>query len=369
MNIELKITPMSEWVPTTDLPLLIAGPCSAETEEQVLSTARLIEKDHRAMVYRAGLWKPRTRPGSFEGVGAEGLKWLKKVKEETRLLTATEVARAEHVKQAIDAGVDILWIGARTTVNPFSVQEIANALEGYDVPVLVKNPINPDIQLWIGALERINRAGITKLGAIHRGFSPLSQSIYRNDPTWKIPVELKRLLPELPIICDPSHIGGARDLIEPVSQMAFDLQMAGLMIETHIDPSVALSDAKQQVTPAALTGILDDIIWRHAQTTNREFTHQLTILRNEIDDVDSELMNLLESRMKIVDKIAEHKKENNVTILQVSRYEEILKKRLQQAEVKSLNPAFVKGIFEQIHQNSIRRQEEIMNADQEIKSV
>ena len=366
MNIDLKITPMPEWVPTTDLPLLIAGPCSAESEEQILSTARLIEKDHRAMVYRAGLWKPRTRPGTFEGVGAEGLKWLKKVKEETRLLTATEVARGEHVKQAIDAGVDILWIGARTTVNPFSVQEIADALKGYDVPVLVKNPINPDIQLWIGALERINQAGITKLGAIHRGFSPLSQSIYRNDPTWKIPVELKRLLPELPIVCDPSHIGGARDLIEPVSQMAFDLQMEGLMIETHIDPSVALSDAKQQVTPATLTKILDDIIWRHANTSNKEFAHQLAILRNEIDDVDVELINLLANRMNIVDKIADHKKENNVTILQVSRYEEILKKRLKQAEVKSLRGDFVKAIFEQIHQNSIRRQEEIMNAEHEV---
>lgn len=363
MNLDLKITPMSEWVPTSDLPLLIAGPCSAESEEQVLDTAKLIEKDHRAMVYRAGLWKPRTRPGTFEGVGEIGLEWLKKVKEETRLLTATEVAKAEHVHQAIEAGVDILWIGARTTVNPFSVQEIADALVGYDIPVLVKNPINPDLQLWIGALERINQAGITKLGAIHRGFSPLSQSIYRNDPTWKIPVELKRIVPELPIVCDPSHIGGSRELIEPVSQMAFDIQMEGLMIETHIDPSVALSDAKQQVTPAALTRILDDIVWRHAQTENKEFARQLTILRNDIDDVDNELMNLLSKRMDIVDEIADQKKANDVTILQVSRYEEILKKRLHQAELKQLNPAFVKGIFEHIHQNSIRRQEEIMNAD------
>lgn len=361
----MNLTPMAEWAPTSDLPLLIAGPCSAESEEQVLSTAKLLEKDHRAMVYRAGLWKPRTRPGTFEGVGAVGLEWLKKVKQETRLLTATEVAKGEHVKLAIDAGVDILWIGARTTVNPFSVQEIADALKGYDVPVLVKNPINPDIQLWIGALERINQAGITKLGAIHRGFSPLSQSIYRNDPTWKIPVELKRLLPELPIVCDPSHIGGSRDLIEPVSQMAFDLQMEGLMIESHIDPSVALSDAKQQVTPAALTAILDDIIWRQAQTENKEFARHLTVLRNEIDDVDTELMNLLAARMNIVDKIADHKKENNVTILQVSRYEEILKKRLQQADMKNLNKDFVKGIFEQIHQNSIRRQEAIMNEEYE----
>lgn len=363
MNLDLKIAPMNEWAPTSDLPLLIAGPCSAESEKQVLDTAKLIEKDHRAMVYRAGLWKPRTRPGTFEGVGAEALDWLAKVKQETRLLTSTEVAKAEHVHLAIEAGVDIIWIGARTTVNPFSVQEIADALEGYDVPVLVKNPINPDLQLWIGALERINRAGITRLGAIHRGFSPLSHSIYRNDPTWKIPVELKRLIPELPIICDPSHIGGSRDLIEPVSQMAFDIQMEGLMIETHIDPSVALSDAKQQVTPSQLTSILDDIVWRHAQTENKEFVKQLTVLRNEIDDVDTDLMDLLSKRMAIVDDIARAKKANDVTILQVSRYEEILKKRLDQADMKKLHPDFVKSIFEHIHQNSIRRQEDIMNAD------
>ena len=362
MNLDFKIAPMSSWAPKSDLPLLIAGPCSAESEEQVLETAKLIEQDHRAMVYRAGLWKPRTRPGTFEGVGYKGLDWLKKVKEETRLLTATEVARGEHVKLAIDAGVDILWVGARTTVNPFSVQEIADALEGYDVPVLVKNPINPDLQLWIGALERINQAGITKLGAIHRGFSPITGSIYRNDPTWKLPVELQRLIPELPIICDPSHIGGSRELIEPVSQKAFDLQMAGLMIETHVNPDVALSDAKQQVTPAKLTEILDDIVWRHADAGDKEFAHSLEALRSEIDELDTKLIDVLSERMNLVDDIAVLKKESEVTILQVSRYQEMLETRLHQAGEKGVNQAFIKLIFEQIHQNSIRRQEGIMNA-------
>jgi len=361
MKLDFKIAPMASWAPKSDLPLLIAGPCSAESEEQILETALLIEQDHRAMVFRAGLWKPRTRPGTFEGVGYKGLEWLKKVKEHTSLLTATEVARGEHVKLAIDAGVDILWVGARTTVNPFSVQEIADALKGHDIPVLVKNPINPDLQLWIGALERINQAGITKLGAIHRGFSPISGSIYRNDPTWKIPVELQRLIPELPIICDPSHIGGTRELIEPVGQKAFDLQMAGLMIETHINPDLALSDAKQQVTPAKLKEILDNIIWRQANADNKEYTQSLESLRGQIDELDSQLIDVLAQRMNLVDDIAGLKKQNDVTILQVSRYQEMLESRLQQAEKIHMNPEFIKLIFEQIHQNSIRRQEAIMN--------
>jgi len=363
MNLNFNIAPLESWAPASDLPLLIAGPCSAESEEQVLETAKLIEKDRRAMVYRAGLWKPRTRPGTFEGVGYKGLEWLRKVKEQTRLMTATEVAKGEHVKLAIAAGVDILWIGARTTVNPFSVQEIADALEGQDIPVLVKNPINPDLQLWIGALERIHGAGITKLGAIHRGFSPASDSIYRNDPVWKHPIELQRLIPELPIICDPSHIGGTKELIEPIGQKAFDLQMAGLMIETHINPEVALSDAKQQVTPSRLTDILDEIIWRHANTGDKAFSQSIESLRGEIDDLDMKLINVLASRMDFVDEIAELKKESEVTILQVSRYQEMLESRLKEAKNKEVSPEFIKGIFELIHQNSIRRQEAIMNAD------
>lgn len=363
MSLDFKIEPLESWAPVSELPLLIAGPCSAETEEQVLETAKLIEQDHRAMVYRAGLWKPRTRPGTFEGVGYKGLEWLRKVKEQTRLLTATEVAKGEHVKLAIAAGVDILWIGARTTVNPFSVQEIADALEGQDIPVMVKNPINPDLQLWIGALERIHQAGITKLAAIHRGFSPASDSIYRNDPVWKHPIELQRLIPDLPIICDPSHIGGKQDLIEPVGQKAFDLQMAGLMIETHCNPEVALSDAKQQVTPAKLTTILDEIIWRHADAGDKKFNRNIESLRGHIDELDMKLIEVLANRMDFVDEIAELKKESEVTILQVSRYQEMLEDRLREAKSKQINPDFVKGIFEVIHQNSIKRQEAIMNAD------
>lgn len=364
MNIKLNIEPMEDWFPKTkDLPLLIAGPCSAETEEQVMATAKLIERDHRAMVYRAGLWKPRTRPGTFEGVGAVGLEWLKRVKKETRLLVTTEVAKAVHVEQAIEAGVDILWIGARTTVNPFSVQELADALKGHDIPVLVKNPINPDLQLWIGALERINRAGITKLGAIHRGFSPMSESKYRNDPKWNLAIEIKRLLPELPIVCDPSHIGGARNLIEPVAQKALDLQMEGLMIETHIDPDKALSDAKQQVTPDNLKLILDEIVLRRAQPTDSEFIESLHSLREQIDEVDDELIKLLAKRMLLSDKIGESKKANNVAILQVGRYEQILNDRVEKGEKFNLNSDFVKYIYEYIHQNSIKRQEKIMNTE------
>lgn len=362
MNLNFKIEPLESWAPVKELPLLIAGPCSAESEEQVLETAKLIEKDHRAMVYRAGLWKPRTRPGTFEGVGYKGLDWLRKVKEQTRLLTTTEVARGEHVKLAIAAGVDILWIGARTTVNPFSVQEIADALEGQDIPVLVKNPINPDLQLWIGALERIHRAGITKLAAIHRGFSPSSDSIYRNDPMWRYPVELQRLIPDLPIICDPSHIGGHPDLIEPLGQKAFDLQMAGLMIETHLDPTVAMSDAKQQVTPQRLSEILDAIIWRHS-VGDKQFNRSLETLRGHIDDLDMKLINTLASRMELVDEIADLKKKSDVTILQVSRYQEMLESRLREAKSRNVDPEFIKDIFEAIHQNSIRRQEKIMNAE------
>jgi len=362
MELNLNILPLAEWLPETiDLPLLIAGPCSAETEEQVMATARKISDENRAMVFRAGIWKPRTRPNSFEGVGEIGLSWMQRVKKETRLKTTIEVANAEHVKLALKYGIDILWIGARTSVNPFSVQEIANALKGHDVPVLVKNPINADLQLWIGALERINQAGITKMAAIHRGFSPLSQSNYRNDPNWKIPVELKRLIPDLPIICDPSHISGNRALIEPVSQKAFDLQMEGLMIETHLDPDNAWSDAKQQVTPAALHSILDRIVWRQPESKDAGFVKNIEILRSQIDEVDEDLVNLLALRMNIVDEIAESKKISNVTILQVGRYEDILKQRLNQAGKNSLDLNFVKGILELIHQNSIKRQEIIMN--------
>lgn len=361
MKVKLNLAPIDHWIEGLKEPLIISGPCSAESEEQVLNTAYALKELQGVRVYRAGIWKPRTRPNTFEGVGVVGLKWLKKVKEETGLLTSVEVANAMHVEQAIKHGVDILWIGARTTVNPFSVQEIADALEGYDVPVLVKNPINPDLQLWIGALERINQAGITKLGAIHRGFSPLTESQYRNEPTWKIPIELKRLIPELPIVCDPSHISGSRVLIEGVSQKAYDLQMNGLMIESHPDPDNALSDAKQQVTPKTLGKILDRLIIRDPDTKDVDFELRLRELRNKIDKIDHEILEVMASRMQLSEEIALHKKEHNITILQLSRYEEIMKSRMSKGAELNLKEEFIKTLYELIHQNSIKRQTEVMN--------
>lgn len=350
------------------MPLIIGGPCSAESEEQVLSTARLIKEHTNIQVLRSGIWKPRTRPGTFEGIGVVGLKWLQKAKEETGLLTATEVATAEHVELALKYEVDILWVGARTTVNPFSVQEVADALKGSDVPVLVKNPINPDLQLWIGALERINQAGITKLGGIHRGFSAASGSQYRNDPTWSIPIELKRLIPDLPLICDPSHIAGNRALIEPVSQKAFDLQMNGVMIESHIDPDNALSDAKQQVTPKTLGGIIDRLIIRDAKSDDVDFEIRLKELRGKIDKIDGELLEVMAQRMQVAEEIARHKKEHNITILQPGRYDEIMENRVNKGKGLFLQEQFVHDLYEMIHSNSIKRQTAIMNAEAEEKA-
>ncbi|MEO9967143.1 MAG: chorismate mutase [Reichenbachiella sp.] len=363
MDLNLILSPIENWIEGLDQPLVISGPCSAESEEQLLATARQLKANTNIQVLRAGIWKPRTRPGTFEGVGVVGLKWLQKAKEETGLLTAVEVANAEHVELALKFGVDILWVGARTTVNPFSVQEVADALRGYDVPVLVKNPINPDLQLWIGALERINQAGITKLGAIHRGFSPMSGSQYRNDPQWEIPIELKRMIPALPMICDPSHIAGNRALIEPVSQKAYDLQMNGVMIESHIDPDNALSDAKQQITPKTLASMLDRLIIRDPETTDVDFELRLKDLRTKIDKIDNELLEVMASRMQVAEEIAMHKKDHNITILQVNRYEEIMNNRVEKGKKLLLKEEFVKNLYEMIHNNSIKRQTEIMNAE------
>lgn len=365
MDLNLLLTPIETWIPGVDQPLVISGPCSAESEQQLLETARQLKEHTDIQVLRAGIWKPRTRPGTFEGVGVVGLKWLAKAKEETGLLTAVEVANAEHVELALKFGVDILWVGARTTVNPFSVQEVADALRGYDVPVLVKNPINPDLQLWIGALERINQAGINKLGAIHRGFSPMSGSQYRNDPSWKIPIELKRIIPDLPIICDPSHIAGNRALIEPVSQKAYDLQMNGIMIESHIDPDNALSDAKQQITPKSLAKILDRLIVREPETNDIDFEIRLKDLRSKIDKIDNDILEVMSARMQVAEEIALHKKEHNITILQLDRYEEIMKNRISKGEQLLLKEDFVKALYEMIHNNSIKRQTEIMNTKDE----
>ncbi|WP_109829805.1 chorismate mutase [Reichenbachiella versicolor] len=363
MKIDLNLTPMDQWIEGVKLPLIIGGPCSAESEEQVCATAKLIKEHTDIQILRSGIWKPRTRPGSFEGIGVKGLQWLNKAKEETGLLTATEVATPEHVELALKYEIDILWVGARTTVNPFSVQAVADALKGVDVPVLVKNPINPDLALWIGALERINGAGVTKLGGIHRGFSAATGSKYRNDPTWSIAIELKRLIPDLPIVCDPSHIAGNRDLIEPITQKAFDLQMEGVMIESHLDPDNALSDAKQQITPQRLGEILNDVVIRHGESDNTDFEIKLKELRSDIDKIDAELIETLAQRMKIAEKIAEHKKDNEITILQPGRYDEIMENRVAQGKKVDLKESFVHDLYELIHDNSIKRQTAIMNGE------
>ncbi|MEE1943755.1 chorismate mutase [Pedobacter sp. KR3-3] len=362
MKLQLNIQPLNSWINVKNEPLLISGPCSAETEEQLLSTAHLLAATGKVSVLRAGIWKPRTRPGEFEGIGSIGLEWLKRAKAETGLPTAVEVANAKHVEEALAAGVDILWIGARSTVNPFTVQEIADALQGVDIPVLVKNPVNPDLQLWIGALERINKAGITKLGAIHRGFSSFEKSAFRNEPMWEMAIQLKTLCPELPIINDPSHICGNRDLISYVAQKALDLDMQGLMIESHIDPSVAWTDAKQQVTPAALADIVNNFTLRKPESKNEDFTDKLADLRAQIDKIDDLVFQKLAERMGITQKIGEYKRDNGVTILQVNRWDEIMKKRTAFAKALKLDLNFTEKLLELIHGESIRKQTEIMNA-------
>ncbi len=337
-------------------PLIIAGPCSAETEEQVMNTAKqLAEKGIK--MYRAGIWKPRTKPGGFEGVGVEGLPWLKEVKKETGMYVSTEVATAKHVYEALKAGMDFLWVGARTTANPFAVQEIADALKGVDIPVLVKNPVNPDLELWIGALERINNAGIKRLAVIHRGFSSYDKKIYRNLPQWHIPIELRRRIPNLPIICDPSHIGGKRELIAPLSQQAMDLGFNGLIIESHCNPDCAWSDAAQQVTPDVLDYIINLLVIRKETQT----TESLSQLRKQIDECDNNIIQELSKRMRIAREIGTFKKEHDMTILQTGRYNEILEKRGSQGALCGMDSEFIKNIFEAIHEESVRQQMEIIN--------
>lgn len=336
-------------------PLVIAGPCSAETEEQVMNTARRLA-DKGIRIFRAGIWKPRTKPGGFEGIGVEGLPWLKEVKRETGMYVATEVATAKHVYESLKAGIDILWIGARTTANPFAVQEIADALRGVDIPVLVKNPVNPDLELWIGALERINNAGLKRLAAIHRGFSCYDKKIYRNLPQWHIPIELRRRIPALPILCDPSHIGGRRELIAPLCQQAMDLGFDGLIIESHCNPDTAWSDATQQVTPDVLDYILNLLVIRQATQT----TENLNELRRQIDECDNNLMEVLAKRMRVAREIGTYKKEHGMTILQTGRYNEILDKRGSQGALCGMDSGFVRKLFEAIHEESVRQQMEII---------
>jgi len=363
MTLKLDINPIKTWLPELDNPLLISGPCSLETEKQALDTARLLAKDKRVFVYRGGVWKPRTRPGMFEGVGSIGLKWLQLVKQETGLPVGTEVANAQHTEEAMKAGVDVLWIGARSTASPFVVQEIADVVKGSDAVVMVKNPVNPDVQLWIGAIERVYQAGIKNIVAIHRGFTPFRETKYRNYPNWQTVIELRRLMPNLPIICDPSHIAGKREYLYEIAQKAFDIGLGGLMLESHIDPSCALSDAAQQLTPANLAKLLDRLVIRHESANNPEFENQLDVLRNRIDAIDGELLETLSSRVEIVKKIGQYKKENNVTALQISRWSQLMEDRINLGKKLDLNDTFVKILFQLIHEDSVRMQTEIMDKE------
>lgn len=343
-------------------PLIISGPCSAETEEQVLQTATRLAATGKVDALRAGIWKPRTRPGSFEGIGTKGLPWLQQARKVTGLPLAVEVATGKQVEDALHFDIDILWIGARTTVNPFSVQEVADALRGADVPVLIKNPINPDLELWIGAVERVAKAGIKNIGLIHRGFSSYGNTEYRNAPMWHMAIEMKRRNPGMMIINDPSHICGRRDILMDVAQKAIDLDFDGLMIESHIDPDNAWSDAKQQVTPEKLAEMLDAIVWRKEDINSEAYHQALEKLRQQINHLDDELLQLLGQRMKIADKIGEFKKNNSITILQTNRWNDILERAYQKGDNLGLTREFITKYFDAVHMESINHQNRIMNS-------
>lgn len=343
-----------------DRPFVIAGPCSAETPEQLLSTAKGLSNLNVDLL-RAGVWKPRTRPGNFEGVGEEALSWLKDVGEEVNKPVTVEVASSTHVEQALKNNIDVLWVGARTTVNPFMVQEIADAVRGVNIPVLVKNPVNPDAELWIGAIERFKSVGINKIGAIHRGFSTFQKSPFRNSPNWNIPIELKRRMPDLAIICDPSHICGSRELLEEVAQKAIDLNMDGLMLETHIDPENAWSDSDQQITPKRLEGLLNSLIWRNPNSVDFEVKQKLEELRSTIDGLDRDILDLLIDRLAVSRNIGAYKKEHSITILQHQRWNEILEDRKAHIQGKELSLRFLHKFLEAIHEESIQQQTSVMN--------
>ena len=352
---ELELCPLN--LPSdNNRPIVIAGPCSAETEEQVMKTARdLAAKGCHN--FRAGVWKPRTKPGGFEGNGENALPWMKQVKEETGMLVATEVAKPEHVELCMKYGIDILWVGARTAANPFAMQDLADAMKGIEVPVLVKNPVNPDLELWIGAMERLNQAGVKRMAAVHRGFSSFDKKIYRNLPMWQIPMELHRRIPNLPIFCAPSHIGGRRELVAPLCQQAMDLGFDGLLVESHCSPDEAWSDARQQVTPDVLDYILNILVVRDEHVT----TEGIAMLRKQIDEMDTELMNLLAKRMRVCREIGQYKKEHNMTVFQANRYTEILDKRGAQGALLGMSPEFIAQVFENVHEESVRQQVEILN--------
>ena len=357
----MKITPLNTWLPITAEPLLIAGPCGAESLEQLIATAKGLKDLNKVSLFRAGVWKPRTRPNTFEGKGEEALKWLNEIKKEFGFKITVEVANAQHTELALKYGIDVLWIGARTTVNPFSVQEIADVLKGTDIPVMVKNPIHADLQLWIGALERVNNSGITKLAAIHRGFYVYGKTKYRNKPMWQLPIELRTLFPELPIICDPSHISGNKELIPSVAQKALNLGMNGLMIESHFNPTIALSDAEQQLTPNELGELISKLILRKPVCNDNAVIDKLAELRNIIDEVDEELINVLKKRTQIIEEIGLYKKEHNITIFQLERWQELLRTRIQLAQKLGLSPNHVEKICQLLHEESIRIQNALMN--------
>ena len=359
---KLDIIPLYEWGMFTEpRPSVVAGPCSAETEEQVMETAKGL-KDLGINVYRAGIWKPRTHPGSFEGIGSEGLKWMQRVRKEYGLKVSTEVASEKHVYECLKFGVDLVWIGARTTANPFLVQQIADALKDTDIPVLVKNPVNPDLDLWIGALERLNRAGIRKLGVIYRGFSTFDKIKYRNDPQWQVAVELRSRYPELPFFVDPSHMGGSKDYIREISQRSLDLGFEGLMIESHCNPAVALSDAKQQLTPCELKELLyNQIVVREKDSDAPDWKENIDQLRAKIDIIDENILYALGSRMKISRQIGEYKKNNNIAILQTSRWDKVLAKVVEQAKDYGIPEKCIMDIFNSIHEASVEVQNEVIS--------
>ena len=361
----LDLVPVTEWgFFTLPRPMVIAGPCSAESEEQVMETARDLAK-RGLHVFRAGIWKPRTHPGHFEGVGTQGLKWLKRVKEETGMKVCTEVASEKHVYECLKYGIDLLWVGARTTANPFLMQEIADALQDTDIPVLVKNPVNPDLDLWVGALERLNRAGIRKLGVIHRGFSTTESTQYRNAPGWQIAIELRARYPELPFFADPSHMGGDRKYLQELSQRAMDLGLEGLMIESHCNPAVALSDAKQQLTPAELVSLLLSLIIREKDSGDKEYREGIEQLRAQIDILDENLLYTLGSRMGVSKKIGEYKRTHNVAILQMSRWDMVMAAMKEKASAYGLSEKFIDDVFSAIHEESVRTQNEVLASSPE----
>lgn len=363
MAMKLDLVPVSEWgFFTLPRPMVIAGPCSAETEEQVMKTASGLAAEGIHML-RAGIWKPRTHPGCFEGIGPIGLEWLRRVKEELGMFVCTEVAGEKHVAECLKAGVDMVWIGARTTVNPFLVQEIADALSGTDIPVLVKNPVNPDIDLWIGALERLNRAGIRRLGVIHRGFTTYEKIQYRNTPGWQVAVELRTRIPELPFFVDPSHMGGKREFIADISQRALDLGFEGLMVESHCDPDCALSDAAQQLTPSALGKMLSSLNVREHDSDDLSYREGIGALRSRIDLLDEELISLLKSRMDISAGIGRYKKEHNISIIQAARWDSLMADVLKKGGEKGLSETFLRELFGAIHEESVDVQNRIMEAD------